>query len=346
MDPGPVNVPAAVRDATLGPDLCHREAEYAEPMQAVRRGLVRAAVLVAGSGTAAVEMVVRSLVRDGRKLLVVRNGVYGDRMARMAEVHGIERVEIEAGWTERPDPARVEEALSRDPTTDAGALVHHETTTGLLNPVRAIGEACRRHGALLVLDPVSGFGGEELDLDGWGVGAVASTANRCLHGKPGASFVPLSGAARERLGEVRPRTVHLDLGAYLDAQERGSVTFTPCVPAVQGLAAAIGLLEAEGGVPARVALYRRRAALVREGLEGAGLSMLLAAELRSTSISALHPPEGVSFASLHERLKASGFVVYAGQGPLAERALRVANTGDVPMEVYRRFVACVADALG
>jgi 2-aminoethylphosphonate-pyruvate transaminase len=346
MNPGPVNVPDAVRDASLGPDLCHREPEATELMARVRSGLLAAAgvgdpwrvVLIAGSGTAAVEMAVSSLVRPGKKLLVVRNGVYGDRMAQMAEAHGIARVELETPWTERADPSAVDAALEADPEIDAVALVHHETTTGLINPIRAIGELCRRHGALLILDTVSGFAGEPLELDAWGIGAAASTANKCLHARPGVAFVFLSALAQQRLAETRPRSVYLDLAAYMRAEERATVPFTPCIPGLQSLEAALGVLAAEGGIEARIATYRRRAAILRDGLSDAGLRMLLPEPLRSTCITAFDLPAGISYVTLHDRLKERGYVVYAGQGPLADRVFRIANMGAVPDTVYERFV--------
>lgn len=354
MNPGPVNVPDAVREAAArGLDLCHREPEATALMARVRTGLLEAAgvsgsfdlAMIAGSGTAAVEMAVSSLVRPTKKLLVVRNGVYGDRMAQMAEVHGIARVEVETPWTARPDLGQIEAALDADPEIDAVALVHHETTTGLLNPVRAVGALCRPRGVLLIVDTVSGFAGEELELDAWGVDAAASTANKCLHARPGVSFVLVSERARARLVEARPRSVYLDLAAYLRAQERGTVPFTPSIPGLQSLEAALEVLREEGGIPARIATYRRRAAILRDGLGALGLRMLLPAELRSSSISTFEIPNGTSYGELHDRLKDRGYVVYAGQGPLADRVFRIANMGAVPDEVYERFVSDVRAVL-
>lgn len=352
MNPGPVNVPEEVREAAAtGIDLCHREPEAADLLARVRSGLLSAAgveapwrvVTIAGSGTAAVEMMVSSLVRPSRKLLVVRNGVYGDRMAQMAEAHGIERVEIETAWTERPAVGAIEAALDVEPDIDAIALVHHETTTGLLNPVREVAALARERGVLTLLDTVSGFAGETLDLAGWGIDAAASTANKCLHARPGVAFVLLSSRAQERVTQSRARSVYFDLGGYLRAEERGTVPFTPCIPGLQSLEAALGVLAREGGIPARVETYRRRAAILREGLERAGLRMLLPPSLRSNSISAFELPAGTTYAQLHDALKARGYVVYAGQGPLADRVFRVANMGAVPDAIYERFVRDVSD---
>src|SRR5688572_6523518 len=194
LNPGPVNTSEAVRRAALRPDLCHREPEYTSLMAGVRRKLLDVAgvkadayksVLIAGSGTAALELGVSSIVKSGRKLLVIINGVYGERVDKIAELHGIERRQITSAWGERPNLEAIDRALSEDPAIEVVAMIHHETTTGLLNPVNDVGALCKKHGKMFFLDSISAFGGEELDLAGAGVDFMACTANKCLHGLPG-----------------------------------------------------------------------------------------------------------------------------------------------------------------
>ena len=149
LNPGPAVVSDRIHRAVAGPDLCHREPEYSEMFARIREKLFRVAgvsrdwelALIAGSGTAAMEAMVGASVREGRRLLVCRNGVYGDRLATIAERLGIETVAVRAAQTEPIDPAAVAAALDADPTIDAVAVVHHETTTGLLNPVHEIADA-------------------------------------------------------------------------------------------------------------------------------------------------------------------------------------------------------------
>ena len=171
LNPGPVNVSPRVRQALLRGDLCPREAEFADLLAAVRAKLLQAfapegytGVVVSGSGTLAVEAMIASALPAGGKLLVINNGVYGDRMRQMAEAHRIPTVELTYAWTQAPNPEQIASALSADPAITAVALVQHETTTGLLNPVTEIGRIVRRQGRLFLLDAVSALGGEDLDV--------------------------------------------------------------------------------------------------------------------------------------------------------------------------------------
>lgn len=349
LNPGPVNVSERVRAALNKGDLCHREPEYAELL--LRTGARLGAAfgcaathtpaLLTGSGTAAVEMAILAAVRPGRRLLVAINGVYGERMAAMARAHGLEVVELQAGWTEPLPLDRLEERLA-DPAIDALALVHHETTTGLLNPVAEAAALAQAAGKLVVLDTVSGLGGERLDLGP--VDLAVSTANKCLGGMPGISFVLVSDRARARLAEVPRRSVYLDLAAYLEATRTGSPPFTPAFHTMWALEAALEELLAEG-LERRLERFARISSYLREQFEALGMELLLPPPLRSNTITAVRLPRGLSYAALHDGLKARGFVIYAGQGRLAQQIFRVANMGQVPMADYERFVAALRELL-
>ncbi len=300
LNPGPVNVTARVARALLRGDLCHREPEYDALQQEVRRRLVEvlapggdhAAVLLTGSGTAAMEAAVSSLAAPGERLLVCKNGVYGERLEKIARAHGIEHAAVEAAsWFDPIDPAAVAAALDRDPGLRAVAVVHHETTTGLLNPVRALAGVCRARGVALIVDAISSIGGEELDLAGWGVDAVIGTANKCIRGLPGVSFVLCRRGLLERAAAWPPRTLYLHLPAYFAEQERGGIPFTPAVQVTYALHEALAEL-AEEGVAARAASCRALADRLRAGLERLGLALLLPPERRSGTITTVALPNG------------------------------------------------------
>lgn len=323
-------------------------------MTEVRHKLLRAfgletssyvAALIAGSGTAAVELGIASIVRPTRSLLVINNGVYGARIAKMAAAHAIPTQELVSAWHERPDLAAIDALLQKDGSIDAVALVHHETTTGLLNPVKEIGALCRKYDKLFFVDSVSGLGGEELNIQGCGVDIVACTANKCLHGLPGMAFVLVSERTQAHVKEVPSRSVYFDLRNYITQQEQGQVPFTPCIPGTYTLNQALDELQAEGGIAQRIATYRERSGLLRREFKEIGLRLYLDEALLSNSITTFQLPSGVSYAELHRALKNRGFVIYAGQGKLEHEVFRVANMGHVPMHVYTDLVACVRQVL-
>ena len=210
LNPGPSVVSDRVHRAVGGPDLCLRELEYGELLAGVRRKLLAVAgvpddwamVMLAGSGTAALEAMIGSSVRPGKTLLVARNGVYGERVETIARRLGIPVVTVEASDIEPIDPAAVAAALDADDQIDAAAVIHHETTTGLLNPVAEIAAVAQARGVPILVDAISSLGAEELALDGTGIDFVASTSNKCLHGLPGAAFVLVSPRGQERITAV------------------------------------------------------------------------------------------------------------------------------------------------
>lgn len=345
LNPGPVNVSARVREALNGPDLCHREPEFYDLQDTIRAQLLDVfgiaprytAVLLTGSGTAMVEaMIVSSIPKDGR-LLVLQNGVYGDRIARIAKVHGIDCDTLACPLTHRHDLEAVDTRL-RAERYSALAIVHHETTTGLLNDMAPVAEICRRRGVRLLVDAVSALAGERFDFAGWRPDAVACTANKCVQGLPGLSFALVGREFMEAMRTFPERTLYLHLPRHFEEQEKRSTPFTPAVQVGYALRAALDELQDET-VEGRVNRYARATTIIRRGLAGLGFELLLPEALRSNTMTAVKLPLGVSYQHLHDALKRSGFVIYAGQGPLAASIFRVAAMGDVAEADYRRFVA-------
>jgi 2-aminoethylphosphonate-pyruvate transaminase len=353
LNPGPVNTSEGVKNAALRPDLCHREPEYAALMRGVRQKLLDVAgvspgeyksVLIAGSGTAALELGLSSMIREKKKLLVVVNGVYGERIDKIAALHGIERRRVVADWRARPDLEHIDRELRDDPSIDAVALVHHETTTGLLNPVREVGAIAKKHHRLFFLDSISAFGGEALDLKACGVDFMACTANKCLHGLPGVAFLLLTPRAEAHIADVEARSLYFDLKNYIAQEDANTIPFTPCVPGMYTLDRALDELLAEG-TEKRIATYRQRAAFLRRELRAIGLELYLDEHLLSNTITTFKLPKNTTYPELHDALKAEGFVIYAGQGKLASEIFRIANMGHVPMSAYESFVKSVRSFL-
>ncbi len=347
--PGPVNLTHSVRAALSAPEICHREPEFAHLLQTIRGKLLHAlgldgryaAVILSGSGTAALEAAVLSSLESGRKLLVVNNGVYGSRIAQIARYHNLPLAEIRSPVTEWPDLNRVAAALKRDSNIGTVAMVHHETSTGMLNPVEAVGALAKKYHRRFLVDAISSLGAEKLELSKLNIGLCVGSSGKALHGAPGLSFVLLCQEEAARIRKLKPRSLYLDLGISLKAQESGDSPFTPAIPLFNAFHAALDDLIKEG-LRMRVARYRQRAAFLRAGFKKMGLKPILEEEERmSNSLTALWLPKGLAYAELHDRLKKAGFVIYAGQSELAGRIFRVAHMGQLNQADLKGFLTAL-----
>jgi 2-aminoethylphosphonate-pyruvate transaminase len=352
LNPGPANTTPTVRQALLTADLCHREPEFLQVMRSCRERLVRlagagthwTAVLLTGSGTAAVEAAVCAAVEPGRALLAVNNGVYGDRICRMARAHGIPLTVLTYDPVRPVEPDDVARALAAHPEVSHVALVHHETTTGLLNPVAEVARVAARAGRRVIVDAMSSLFGEPLVVDQESIDFVAASANKCLQGLPGISFVLARRQAMELLGPRPPRSVYLDLYQHWVHQEADNTPFTPAVQVLHAMEQALIELEREG-VARRMARYADNARVLRAGMAALGLEPLVPAGARSNVLTTFRLPPGVSYEALHDAMKRRGYIIYAGQGELRASAFRVANMGTLTPEDMRGVVAAFAECL-
>ncbi|MFQ5880923.1 MAG: pyridoxal-phosphate-dependent aminotransferase family protein [Candidatus Methylomirabilales bacterium] len=332
LNPGPVNISERVRNALAHPDLCHREKDYAE-VQAEVCELLRelfvpgdnhAVVLLTGSGTAAVEASVATLVPPDGTVLVVNNGVYGERIAAIARAHGIRVREAKFGWDETVDPNKVDE-LAWD--VSMIAMVHHETTTGRINPVE---EVARSRKVPILVDSISGLGGEEIDVGS--LDACVGAANKCIQGTPGVSFVLVRHELLEQASKQPPRSVYLNLAQY--GEEK--IPFTPAVQSVVAFREALRELREET-IPKRIERYRSIASRFRQGFECCGLKFYVPPEARSNTMTTLYLPPGVTYHAVHDFMFEREFVIYRGQKALADRVFRVANMGWIPESEVDQF---------
>ncbi|MBI4588312.1 MAG: 2-aminoethylphosphonate--pyruvate transaminase, partial [Candidatus Rokubacteria bacterium] len=284
------------------------------------------AVTFTGSGTAAVEAVLCSAVPREGALLIVDNGVYGRRMVQIAKAHGIPAEVIRLDNTTAVNPGDVEARLSARPELSHVALVHHETTTGLLNPVPAVVEVAAHHGRGVILDAMSSLFGEPLDVGQDGLDFAVASANKCLQGIPGVAFVLCRRSAVEELKGREPRSVYLDLYSHYAAQEQDNTPFTPAVQVFHALRQALAELEAEG-VEARIKRYSENARVLREGMARLGFEILVPEGARSSILTTFRLLPGLTYEALHDQMKRRGYVIYAGQGEIRNVAFRVSNMG-------------------
>jgi 2-aminoethylphosphonate-pyruvate transaminase len=351
LNPGPVTLTERVRRSLLQPDLCHRESEFFDLQDAIRTGLLGtyglnaadwSAVLLTGSGTAAVEAMMAALVPDNGRVLIVENGVYGERIAQICAQHRIANERICGDWMKAPDidaiSARLDAASGKERFTQV-AIVHHETTTGRLNDLGSLGRVCLARGASLLVDGVSSFGAEALDFATGSIGAVAGTANKCLHGVPGISFVIVRRAA---LAQAASRAYYLDLVRLARLQDQRNTPFTPGVHAYYALLEALHEHSEAGGRVARHRHYLQLAEQVRAGLAAFGIEPAIPAAQSSVVLRAYGLPARLTYGALHDALKACGFVIYAGQGDLAKTLFRISTMGNIHSADIAHLLKCFA----
>lgn len=354
LNPGPANTTPTVRQALMTPDLCHREPEFFEVMRRCREQVVRLAgggpgwstVLFTGSGTAVVEAAIVSLVPRDRSVLIVNNGVYGDRMLRIARAQGIAAEALTYDIVTPVAPADVDAALGAHPEVSHVAVVHHETTTGLLNPVAEVARVAARQGRRVIVDAMSSLYGEPFDLEQEGIDAVTASANKCLQGVAGIAFVLVRRSSLQELKGKPPRSVYLDLYNHYATQEQDNTPFTPAIQVLYAMAQAMAELEAET-VPARIARYAENARVLRQGMAKLGFEILVPDGARSSILTTFKLLPGITYDPLHDAMKQRGYIIYAGQGDIRKYAFRVSNMGTLTpkdMEgVVAAFAACLEE---
>ncbi len=354
LNPGPVLTSARVKSALVHHDVCHRDADYTAAFRRLQRKLARVfragrehtVLMITGSGTAAMEASIASTVPRGKKLLVISNGAFGERLLEIAETHFLETVQVRYEWGETVDPTHVERALAADPAIFAVAMIHHETSVGLLNPVGEIGALCRRYDRLLIADAVASLGGEDLDVVRDQIDICFSSSNKCLHGIAGVSFVCVSDRVWPRIEGVPPRSYYLDLRRYRKyADSIGQTPFTPAVTTFFALEAAVDELL-EKGLASRPATYKRRNRRIRAAMRELGLRCLTATGRESSTMSCVRLPAGLEFATLYREMKSRGYIVYDCKDALAGRYFQVANMGELDDEMIDGFLAAFREVVG
>lgn len=357
LTPGPLSTTATVRAAMLQ-DSCTWDADYNQGVvEPIRRELVRlatgpeyesdySAVLLQGSGSYVVESVLGSAIGAEECLLIINNGAYGARMGEMARCLGLRHHELDCGETTRPEPAAIDAMLVRHPEITHLAMVHCETTTGMLNPLEEVAELCLRRGIRLIVDAMSSFGGIPIDMGRLGIEFLISSANKCIQGVPGFGFVIARRAALTACAG-RARSVSLDLHAQWQTMEQqgGKWRFTSPTHTVLAFAQALRELDEEGGIAARHQRYSENQRTLVAGMAELGFAPLLPEEWQSPIITAFYSPAhpDYRFADFYQRLKGQGFVIYPGKVSQAD-CFRIGNIGDVTPGRVRELLAAMASA--
>ncbi|MFT7684598.1 MAG: 2-aminoethylphosphonate-pyruvate transaminase [Moritella dasanensis] len=350
LTPGPLSTTVSVREAMLK-DWCTWDDEYNKDIvEVIRAKLVQLAtpqagytsVLMQGSGTASVEATIGSVIPADGKLLVVDNGAYGARIAQIADYLNIACDVIAPGETAQPNIAEVEAKLIADASITHVAIVHCETTTGMLNPIDEVIQLAKQHGKIVILDAMSSFGGIPLDVAELGVDFLISSANKCIQGVPGFGFVIARQSELEKCKGLA-RSLTLDLYDQWHCMEKngGKWRFTSPTHTVRAFYQALLELEEEGGIAARHQRYQENQTTLVAGMAKLGFATLLDVSLHSPIITSFYSPthSDYQFKAFYDCLKEQGFVIYPGKVSNAD-CFRIGNIGDVhPRDIQRLLVA-------
>ncbi|MBN3726845.1 2-aminoethylphosphonate--pyruvate transaminase [Burkholderia sp. Ac-20379] len=353
LTPGPLTTSPATRRAMLR-DWGSWDAAFNRLTHEVCADLVRIAgggdshvcVPLQGSGTFAVEAALGTLVpRDG-VVLVPNHGAYCARIVRILGRLGIETVELPFAEHEAVDAAALDALLARTPRITHVALVHLETSAGILNPLAQIAAVCRRHGKPLIVDAMSSFGSLPVDVAAHGIDALVSASGKCLEGVPGMGFVIVERALLAASAGRSP-SLALDLHdqhAYLE--RTGQWRFTPPTHVVAALHAALAQYAEQGGLPARGARYAANCAALIDGMTALGFAPFLDARVQAPVIVTFHAPRdpAYDFMAFYEAVREAGFVLYPGKLTEVD-TFRVGCIGAIDAGEIRRAVAAIGAAL-
>ncbi|MFL4986111.1 MAG: 2-aminoethylphosphonate--pyruvate transaminase [Xanthobacteraceae bacterium] len=351
--PGPLTTRLETRRAMLE-DWGSREPAFIAMTAELRRRLLdvagghgsHVAIPIQGSGTFIVEAAIGTLVKPDDALLVLANGAYGERMIEIAR--RLDRKVEALRWPEDQavDPAAVERALADNPALTHVALVHCETTSGLLNPLAAIAAVVARQRRAFMVDAMSSFGALPLDLRQTPITAVLASSNKCLEGVPGIAFAVIEKNAIEFAKGVAP-SLSLDLyDQWRGFESNGQWRFTPPAQVVAALVEALRGLEAEGGPAARLERYRNNFRTLADGMARLGFRLFLDARVQAPIIATFRSPEDARFRfdDLYARLAARGFIIYPGKLTRAQ-SFRIGCIGALQPEDLRRLVVAIGQTM-
>ena len=305
------------------------------------------AVLMQGSGTFGVESAITSSVGKDGKLLILSNGAYGERMADIAEHAGLKYRIEKFPYYEVPDAAVVAKVLDEDPEITHVSMVHSETTSGILNDIASVAKVVKERNKVYIVDAMSSFAGVEIPVQDLGIDFIISSANKCIQGVPGFTFIICK---KSELMKCKGKAVSLSLDLYdqwkgMDGD--GKWRFTSPTHVVLAFAKAMEELKEEGGIPARAKRYADNNKLLIEEMGKLGYKTYIDAEHQGPIITTFFYPEDANytFSEMYEFIKARGYAIYPGKVTEAE-TFRIGNIGEIYKEdieklisIYKEFLA-------
>lgn len=355
LNPGPATTTDSVKMAQVVPDICPREREFADNMKDLRADLVRVAhgdpqkhtaVLFTGSGTINIDICLNSLLPEGKKILIVNNGAYSTRAVEVCQYYGMPHIDLRSSVYDIPDLQAVERTLDENPDVALVYTTHHETGTGVLNPIREIGRMAHQHGAIFVTDTTSSLGMIPFDIEQDNVDFCMASAQKGLMAMSGLSFVIGNRAIIEASKNYPKRSYYCNLFLQYDYFEKtGQMHFTPPVQTIYATMQALKEYWAEGEEQ-KFARHRRVFEAIHEGLDKLGFRDVIRRDIQSGLVVSVKYPdnENWNFDLVHDYCYDHGFTIYPGKISTTD-TFRLCSLGAIDVKDIEAFFVVLKEAL-
>ena len=353
LNPGPATTTDTVKMAQVVPDICPREEEFSELMAGIRDDLLKivnvdkkkyTTVLFGGSGTAVMESVIASVVNQEKTLLILKNGAYGDRMQKIVETYSIPFTTLEYEWGKPINFSEVDSYLKSNLEIGYIAMVHHETTSGILNSIENFSELGKNYGHTLILDAISSYAGISIDLKKTPIDFLMSTSNKCIQGMAGLAFSICKKSELKHLKDIPNRSFYLSLyDQYNYMEKTGQMRFTPPVQTIYALRQAIDELQRET-VASRYSRYSQSWRTLIDGMDKLGFQQYVPFDYQSKLICTFYEPDNFDFNDFHNFLYDRNITIYPGK-VLNENTFRIGTIGDINSNDIEYLLKCIKEYL-
>lgn len=354
LNPGPATTTDSVKFAQVVPDICPRELEFGDLMEFISEELTLivanpnhyTTVLFSGSGTAAVESVLSSVV-DQDIVVIINNGSYGKRMCEIAEIYGLNLIEYKSSCYEAIDLSVFETFIEKVPQKISHvAIVHNETSTGLLNDLESIGQICKKNNIEMIVDGMSSFAAIPIEMSKMNISYLAASSNKNIQGMAGVSFVIAPNEKLESVKHIKPSNYYLNLySQYKFFSQTHQMRFTPPVQTIYALKQAILELKQEG-IKQRYERYSKSWETLIRGITRLGLKHLVKEKDHSKVVTAIIQPDcdGFDFNEMHDHFYYKGYTIYPGKFE-EFNTFRIANMGDITYKDVEAFLDLMEEYL-
>lgn len=355
LNPGPATTTDTVKLAQVVPDICPREREFAGLMKGLRRDLLKLAhapedeyttVLFCGSGTINIDICINSLVPDGKKILVVDNGAYNSRAVEVCRMYHIPHIDLKSSIFEQPDLAKVESTLKENPDVAVVYCCHHETGTGVLNPIREIGALAHKYGAIFISDTTSSLGMIPVDVKKDNIDFCMASAQKGLMAMSGLSFIIGRTDIIKASKDYPTRSYYCNLFLQYDYFEKtGEMHFTPPVQTIYATIQALKEFFAEGE-ETKFARHRRVYEAIRKGVTSMGFETVIDPSIESGLVVSVKYPDNPNwdFDKVHDYCYERGFTIYPGKISTTN-TFRLCSLGTIDVNDIENFFIVLKEAL-